>query len=91
VSYFLASQFTGKQLDEETGLLYFGARYLDPQASMWLSADPAMGEYVPAPGKGADELPGMGVFTIPLICIHIIMREITRYGIRTRQEDLARI
>jgi hypothetical protein len=27
---------------------------------MWLSTDPAMGEYVPAPGKGADGLPGMG-------------------------------
>jgi hypothetical protein len=27
---------------------------------MWLSADPAMGEYVPAPGKGTDGLPGMG-------------------------------
>jgi hypothetical protein len=27
---------------------------------MWLSADPAMGEYVPGAGKGADGLPGMG-------------------------------
>jgi RHS repeat-associated protein len=60
VSYFLDKHYTGKQLDDETGLIYFGARYLDPQASMWLSADPAMGEYVPAPGKGADGLPGMG-------------------------------
>jgi RHS repeat-associated protein len=66
VSYFLASQFTGKQLDEETGLLYFGARYLDPQTSMWLSADPAMGEYVPvAPinddaKKHNQNLPGIG-------------------------------
>jgi RHS repeat-associated protein len=53
-------RFTGKQLDDETGLLYFGARYLNPQTSMWLSADPAMGEYVPGAGKGADGLPGMG-------------------------------
>jgi RHS repeat-associated protein len=66
MSYFLDKQFTGKQLDEETGLLYFGARYLDPQASMWLSADPAMGEYIPvAPindeaRKNNQNLPGIG-------------------------------
>jgi RHS repeat-associated protein len=53
-------RFTGKRLDEETGLYYYGARYLDPQTSRWLSTDPAMGEYIPAPGQGADKLPGMG-------------------------------
>jgi RHS repeat-associated protein len=40
-------RFTGKEWDSETGLYYFGARYLNPQTSMWLSADPAMGEYIP--------------------------------------------
>ena len=40
-------RFTGKELDEETGLYYYGARYLDPKTSRWLSADPAMGEYIP--------------------------------------------
>ncbi|MDR0390124.1 MAG: RHS repeat-associated core domain-containing protein, partial [Spirochaetaceae bacterium] len=39
--------FTGKELDEETGLYYYGARYLDPRTSRWLSVDPAMGEYIP--------------------------------------------
>jgi RHS repeat-associated protein len=53
-------RFTGHEADEETGLIYFGARYLNPQTGMWLSADPAMGEYVPQAGKGADGLPGMG-------------------------------
>jgi RHS repeat-associated protein len=59
-------RFTGKEQDEETGLIYFGARYLNPQTSMWLSADPAMGEYVPgAPindevRKSNQNLPGMG-------------------------------
>jgi RHS repeat-associated protein len=33
--------FTGKELDEETGLYYFGARYLDPLRARWISADPA--------------------------------------------------
>jgi len=33
--------FTGKELDE-SGLLYFGARYYDPLMGTWLSPDPAM-------------------------------------------------
>jgi RHS repeat-associated protein len=44
----LPFRFTGKELDEETGLYYYGARYLDPKVSRWLSADPAMGEYIPS-------------------------------------------
>jgi RHS repeat-associated protein len=38
--------FPDKSLDPETGLYYYGARYLDPKYSMWLSCDPALGEYV---------------------------------------------
>jgi RHS repeat-associated protein len=59
-------RFTGKERDAETGLYYFGARYLNPQTSMWLSTDPAMGEYVPqAPvneeaRRRNQNLPGMG-------------------------------
>jgi RHS repeat-associated protein len=40
--------FTSKELDEETGLYYFGARYYDPRMSLWVSADPALGEYLPS-------------------------------------------
>ena len=40
------------------------ARYLDPKYSRWISTDPALGEYIPAAGKGNSEnagnLPGMG-------------------------------
>ena len=32
--------FNGKELDEETGLYYYGARYYDPRISLWLSTDP---------------------------------------------------
>jgi RHS repeat-associated protein len=32
--------FSGKELDEETGLGYFGARYYDPRKARWVSADP---------------------------------------------------
>ena len=38
--------FTSKELDEETGLYYFGARYYDPRTSVWQSTDPALAEYV---------------------------------------------
>jgi RHS repeat-associated protein len=59
-------RFTGKERDEETGNYYYGARYLDPRTSRWLSTDPAIGEYIPvAPvndraRKHNGNLPGMG-------------------------------
>ncbi|WP_432995376.1 RHS repeat domain-containing protein, partial [Treponema denticola] len=62
----LPFRFTGKELDEETGLYYYGARYLDPKYSRWLSGDPALGEYIPqAPiddeaKKHNENLPGLG-------------------------------
>ena len=31
--------FNGKELDEETGLYYYGARYYDPKMSVWYSTD----------------------------------------------------
>ncbi len=33
-------KFNGKELDEETGWYYYGARYYDPRISIWLSVDP---------------------------------------------------
>jgi RHS repeat-associated protein len=39
--------FNGKELDEETGYYYYGARYYDPRTSMWQSVDAA-----------ADKMPG---------------------------------
>jgi hypothetical protein len=80
----LPFRFTGKELDEETGLYYYGARYLDPRVSRWLSADPAMGDYIPeAP---ADEearrrngnLPGRGESTTGSTSTHTTMPGITR-------------
>ena len=32
-------KFNGKELDEETGLLYYGARYFDPKRVFWYSTD----------------------------------------------------
>jgi len=63
---YLPYKFTAKEQDEETGLYYYGARYLDPKYSMWISTDPALGEYIPqAPindeaKKNNQNLPGMG-------------------------------
>ena len=52
-------------------MYYYGARYLDPKYSRWLSGDPALAEYVPvAPTddearKHNESLPGMGgVFNV---------------------------
>jgi RHS repeat-associated protein len=59
-------ELSRKELDAETGFYYYGARYLNPKTSMWISADPAKGEYVPrAPAddearKHNERLPGMG-------------------------------
>ena len=48
----LPFRFTGKEMDEETGLYYYGARYLDPKYSRWLSGDPALGEYMSGSSVG---------------------------------------
>jgi RHS repeat-associated protein len=33
-------RFNAKELDEETGLYYYGARYYNPMVSVWLGVDP---------------------------------------------------
>ncbi len=38
-------KFSGKELDDETGYSYFGARYYDPNISIWLSVDPLSDKY----------------------------------------------
>ena len=37
--------FNGKELDYETGLYYYGARYYDPKVSLWLNVDPLAEKY----------------------------------------------
>ena len=63
---YLTYKFTAKELDEETGLYYYGARYLDSRYSRWISTDPALGDYIPKAPVNEEakrynqNLPGMG-------------------------------
>ncbi len=65
---YITSETILKRQNPSHGELFFknsnGARYLNPKYSRWISVDPALGEYVPAAGKGnasdAGNLPGMG-------------------------------
>ena len=41
----LPYKFNGKQFDEETGLYYYGARYMNPMASIWYGMDPLSEKY----------------------------------------------
>ncbi len=49
--------FTAKELDEETGLYYFGARYYDARTSLWQSPDPILGSYVSGGPNGGVQQP----------------------------------
>ena len=42
----LPYKFNGKQFDEETGLYYYGARYMNPVASIWYGVDPLVEKYL---------------------------------------------
>ena len=42
----LPYKFNGKQFDEETGLYYYGARYMNPMASIWYGVDPLAEKYL---------------------------------------------
>ncbi|WP_432896384.1 RHS repeat-associated core domain-containing protein [Treponema socranskii] len=50
---YLPYKFTAKEMDEETGLYYYGARYLDAKYSRWLSTDPALSYYVDGESNGS--------------------------------------
>ena len=49
--------FTGKELDEQTGLYYFGARYYDPRTSVWQSPDPILADYMRGRPAGGIHVP----------------------------------
>ncbi|HEV8562247.1 MAG TPA: SpvB/TcaC N-terminal domain-containing protein [Actinophytocola sp.] len=45
-------QFGAKELDEETGLYYYGARYYNPRTQLWQSPDPALESYLDGKPNG---------------------------------------
>ncbi|RBQ17214.1 hypothetical protein DP939_25025 [Spongiactinospora rosea] len=51
-------QFTGKELDQETGYYYHGARYYDPRMGLWKSADPVIDDYLNCEGNDGVYNPG---------------------------------
>ena len=56
--------FTAKELDEETGLYYFGARYYDPRIGLWASPDPILASYMQgAPNGGVGFPRNLGLYT----------------------------
>jgi RHS repeat-associated core domain len=60
--------FSGKELDEETGLYYFGARYYDPRTSVWQSADPALHDYLDGdPNHGVFNSLNLGLYSYALL------------------------
>ena len=46
----LPYKFNGKEMDEETGLYYYGARYLNPVTSLWYGVDPLVEKFASASG-----------------------------------------
>ena len=44
-AYQFHCSFSGKEKDSETGYYYFGARYYNPDLSLWLSVDPMADKY----------------------------------------------
>ena len=44
-SYDNAFKFNGKEVDRETGMYYYGARYYDPRISIFVSTDPLLTDY----------------------------------------------
>jgi RHS repeat-associated protein len=45
--------FASKELDVDTSLYYFGARYFDPHADVWQSTDPILANYMRRGPSGA--------------------------------------
>jgi RHS repeat-associated protein len=59
-------EFAGKELDQETGLYYFGARYYDPRTSVWQSPDPALPDNL-AKLPGREGVPGTEVAAVDFL------------------------
>ncbi|MFG2053333.1 SpvB/TcaC N-terminal domain-containing protein [Micromonospora sp. NPDC048930] len=60
----LPQQYTGKELDPETNLYYYGARYYDPRTQIWQSPDPALDSYLDGkPNGGVHHPSNLALYT----------------------------
>jgi RHS repeat-associated protein len=50
-------QYGAKELDEETGFYYYGARYYNPRTNLWQSPDPALPSYLDGEQNGGVHQP----------------------------------
>ena len=73
----LPYKFNGKQFDDETGLYYYGARYLNPMASLWYGVDPQI-----------EKMPKDGSYSY---CFGNPIKLIDPNGERPTEEEAARI
>ena len=75
-------RFTGKEMDRGTGLVYFGARYYDPEVGRFTTPDPAQHGlnwyaycnnnpliYIDITGKAPYNIQKEGFVILPVICI----------------------
>ena len=73
----LPYKFNGKQFDEETGLYYYGARYLNPMASIWYGVDKLTEKYVSVSsytycnGSPIANIDVMGMFPKGIVVKHV--------------------
>ena len=73
----LPYKFNGKQFDEETGLYYYGARYMNPVTSLWYGVDPQI-----------EKMPKDGSYSY---CFGNPIKLIDPNGERPTEEEAARI
>ena len=73
----LPYKFNGKQFDDETGLYYYGARYMDPIISLWYGVDNLTEKYVSVSsytycnGSPIANIDVMGMFPKGIVVKHV--------------------
>ena len=70
-------KFNGKEFDQETGLYYYGARYMNPVTSLWYGVDPQI-----------EKMPKDGAYSY---CFGNPIKLIDPNGERPTEEEAARI
>jgi len=60
----LPYKYTSKEMDAETGLYYYGARYYDARTSRWISTDPILESYLAGePNEGIYDSSNLNLYS----------------------------